>query len=72
MPLSLAGKEAIVTEAREVAQAATSTVVADYRGMTVAELTELRKQARASGVKVTVIRNTLSEDVHLKVRTTNV
>ena len=61
MPLSLAGKEAIVTEAREVAQAATSTVVADYRGMTVAELTELRKQARASGVKVTVIRNTLAK-----------
>lgn len=61
MPLSLAGKEAIVTEAHEVAQAATATVVADYRGMTVAELTELRKQARASGVKVTVIRNTLAK-----------
>ena len=60
MPLSLAGKEAIVTEAHEVAQTATATVVADYRGMTVAELTELRKQARAAGVKVTVIRNTLA------------
>ena len=61
MPLTLAGKEAIVEEAREVAQTATATVVADYRGMTVAELTELRKQARESGVKVTVIRNTLAK-----------
>ena len=61
MPLSLAGKEAIVAEAHEVAQAATATVVADYRGMTVAELTELRKQARSSGVQVTVIRNTLAK-----------
>ncbi|MYD43233.1 MAG: 50S ribosomal protein L10 [Gammaproteobacteria bacterium] len=61
MPLKLEAKEAIVVETREVAQSAISTVVADYRGMTVAEVTELRKQARHSGIRLSVIRNTLAK-----------
>ena len=61
MPLSLAGKEAIVAATREVARTAISTVVADYRGMSVADLTEMRKQARAHGVQLRVIRNTLAK-----------
>lgn len=61
MPLRLAAKEAIVAETREVAESAISTVVADYRGMTVAEVTELRKRARANNIRLTVIRNTLAK-----------
>lgn len=61
MPLNLAAKEAIVEKTRETAQSAVSTVVADYRGMTVAEVTSLRKQAREKGIELTVIRNTLAK-----------
>ncbi|MFD1884080.1 50S ribosomal protein L10 [Paenibacillus wenxiniae] len=36
-----------------------STVVADYRGLNVAEVTELRKQLREAGVEFQVLKNTL-------------
>lgn len=37
-----------------------STVVVDYRGLTVAEVTELRKQLREAGVELKVFKNTLT------------
>ncbi len=61
MPLNLAAKEAVVTAVRTHAESAVSALVADYRGMTVAESTRLRKRARDAGITVTVIRNTLAK-----------
>ncbi|RMH34145.1 MAG: 50S ribosomal protein L10 [Gammaproteobacteria bacterium] len=60
MPLNLEGKKAIVAEVNEIASKAISAVVAEYRGLTVSEMTELRKKARESGVYLRVIRNTLA------------
>lgn len=60
MALNLEGKKAIVAEVAEVAKSATSIVAAQYAGLTVLQLTELRKTARNSGVYLRVIRNTLA------------
>jgi large subunit ribosomal protein L10 len=59
--LKLDQKQAIVAEVNEAAGKALSAVVADYRGLTVTQLTELRAKARNSGVYVKVIRNTLAK-----------
>ena len=59
MALRLEQKQAIVAEVRDAATEALSAVLADYRGMTVVELTDLRRRARASGVDLRVVRNTL-------------
>jgi len=58
--LDLAGKKAVVEEVAEVASKAISAVVADYRGLTVNQMTQLRTQARKSGVYLRVVRNTLT------------
>jgi len=58
--LGLEDKKAIVAEVSEVAQGALSAVVADSRGVTVTDMTALRKQAREAGVYVRVVRNTLA------------
>ena len=60
MALGLEGKKAIVAEVSEVAQSALSAVIADYRGLTVGQMTALRKQAREGGVYLKVVRNTLA------------
>ncbi len=60
MTLRLEGKKAIVAEVAEVAKNATSVVAANYAGLTVSQVTELRKQARNAGVYMRVIRNTLA------------
>ena len=60
MALRLEDKKAIVTHITAEAKKAISVVAADYRGLTVAELTELRAKARASGVYLKVVRNTLA------------
>lgn len=60
MTLDLAGKKAVVEEVAEVASKAISAVVADYRGLTVNQMTQLRTQARKSGVYLRVVRNTLT------------
>ncbi len=57
--LSIEEKKAIVTELTEIASHSVSAIAADYRGLTVSEMTELRKTARESGVKMRVYRNTL-------------
>lgn len=61
MALGLEGKKAIVEEVNQVASTALSAVLAEYRGMTVAQLTALRVKARQSGVYVRVVRNTLAK-----------
>ncbi len=60
MPLTLEAKKAVVAEVHEVARAAHSAVAAEYIGLTVAQMTQLRVQARNSGVYVRVVRNTLA------------
>ena len=50
MPLNLDDKKAIVADVNQAASTAISAVVADYRGLTVSEVTGLRKQARDAGV----------------------
>lgn len=60
MTLSLAGKKAVVEEVAEVASKAISAVVADYRGLTVNQMTLLRASARKSRVYLRVVRNTLT------------
>ncbi|MCZ6644360.1 MAG: 50S ribosomal protein L10 [Gammaproteobacteria bacterium] len=61
MALRLEQKQKIVAEVNEVAASALSAVLADYRGLTVKEMTELRARARASGVYLKVVRNTLAK-----------
>ena len=60
MTLKLEDKKEIVAEVNKVASGAFSAVVADYRGLTVGQLTKLRTKAREQGVYVRVIRNTLA------------
>ncbi|EKD74945.1 MAG: 50S ribosomal protein L10 [uncultured bacterium] len=60
MTLRLDGKKTIVAEVAEVAKHATSVIAADYCGLTVAQLTELRQKARDVGVHMRVVRNTLA------------
>ena len=60
MTLRLEGKKAIVAEVVEVAKQASSVIAANYSGLTVAQLTELRKKSREAGVYMRVIRNTLA------------
>jgi len=57
--IKLEDKKAIVAEVSEAANSALSAVVADARGVTVSAMTGLRKEARANGVYMRVVRNTL-------------
>ena len=61
MPSSkaLEKKKQIVEEITEKLQNSVSTVIVDYRGLTVAEITELRKQLREAGIEFKVYKNTL-------------
>jgi len=60
MALRLEDKKALVAEVNDVAQRAQSVVAAEYRGLSVAQLTDLRAKARASRVYVRVVKNTLA------------
>jgi large subunit ribosomal protein L10 len=59
--LNLDGKKAVVEEVAQYAAKAYSAVAAEYRGLTVTELTELRKTARETGVYLRVVKNTLAK-----------
>jgi len=59
--LNLDGKKKVVEEVAEYAAKAHSVIAAEYRGLTVTELTVLRKKARETGVYVRVIKNTLAK-----------
>lgn len=60
MALGLEGKKAIVAEVQKAAESALSAVVADSRGVPVAKMAALRKEARENGVWMKVVRNTLA------------
>lgn len=60
MPLNLEDKKALVAEVAEVAAKAHSVVAAEYRGLTVAQMTDLRAKARTQGVYMRVVKNTLA------------
>ena len=60
MTLTLAAKKALVEEVTEVASKAVSAVVADYRGLSVNQMTKLRAEARKLGVYLRVVPNTLT------------
>jgi large subunit ribosomal protein L10 len=60
MALTLEHKKAVVTEVAEAARGALSAVAAEYRGLSVAEMTNLRINARNAGVYIRVVRNTLA------------
>ncbi len=53
-------KQQAVAEVTEKLQSSSCTIVADYRGLTVAQVTELRKTLRQAGVEFKVIKNTIS------------
>ena len=60
MPLNLEDKKALVAEVNAVAAKAQSVVAAEYRGLTVTQMTDLRAKARAQGVYMRVVKNTLA------------
>ena len=59
MAIRLEDKQQIVSEVNQAARSALSAVLADYRGVTVEDMTALRKNARANKVYLRVVRNTL-------------
>ncbi len=61
MALKLDDKKIVVEEIAAIAAQAHSAVAAEYRGLTVTELTELRKKARETGVYLRVVKNTLAK-----------
>ncbi|HLU06935.1 MAG TPA: 50S ribosomal protein L10 [Woeseiaceae bacterium] len=60
MALRLEDKKLFVKEVNAVAGDSLSAVAAEYRGLTVAEMTALRKEARNAGVYLRVVKNTLA------------
>lgn len=60
MSMNIEQKKAIVTEVAEIAGNAPTAIAAEYIGLNVAEMTELRRSARAAGVYLKVVRNTLA------------
>ena len=59
MSLNRNEKQTVVTDVAAQAASAQTLAVAEYRGLTVEHLNSLRKQARASGVYLHVLKNTL-------------
>ena len=60
MSLNLEQKKAIVAEVAEVASNAPSAIAAEYSGLSVAEMTDLRTKARDAGIYLRIVRNTLA------------
>ena len=60
MALRLEDKKALVKEVNAVAGDSVTAVAAEYRGLSVAEMTALRKEARNAGVYMRVVKNTLA------------
>ncbi|MCC4500503.1 50S ribosomal protein L10 [Limosilactobacillus reuteri] len=54
---AIAKKAEIVKQTTDMLNAAQSAIVVDYRGLTVAEVTDLRKQLRDAGIQMAVIKN---------------
>lgn len=60
MSLTLDQKKAVVEEVAKMAASAHSAIAAEYRGLTVGEMTELRAKARNEGVYLRVVKNNLA------------
>jgi large subunit ribosomal protein L10 len=60
MAVSRADKETELNELQAAFQQAESAVLVDYRGITVPQVTELRRQIRAAGATYRVVKNTLA------------
>ncbi|MEJ1096841.1 MULTISPECIES: 50S ribosomal protein L10 [unclassified Pseudoxanthomonas] len=60
MALNLSQKQVVVAELADVAAKAHSLIAAEYAGITVAQLTAMRKKARETGVYLRVVKNTLA------------
>ena len=60
MSLNLNDKKAVVAEVSAKVATAQTIVVAEYRGIQVGHLTQLRANARAQGVYMRVLKNTLA------------
>ena len=61
MSLNRKQKEAVILELSEKLSDAQTVVLAEYRGLTVGEMTQLRVNARNSGVYLRVLKNTLAK-----------
>lgn len=60
MSLTLEQKKSVVAEVNAVAETAQAAIAAEYAGLTVAQMTDLRVRARTAGVYVKVVKNTLA------------
>ena len=60
MSLNRSEKQAVIDEVTGLAAKAQSLVIAEYRGITVADMTKLRSAARDRGVSLSVLKNTLA------------
>ena len=60
MALNLSQKQEVVAELADVAAKAHSLVAAEYAGITVGQMTAMRKKARETGVYLRVVKNTLA------------
>lgn len=60
MSLNLEQKKAVVSEVSAAIKGAQAAVVAEYRGLTVSQMTELRRKAFESKVYLRVVKNTLA------------
>ncbi|PID59731.1 MAG: 50S ribosomal protein L10 [Gammaproteobacteria bacterium] len=60
MALTYAEKQQVVSEVAEVAGSALSAVAAEYRGLSVSQMTDLRVKARETGVYLRVVKNSLA------------
>lgn len=58
--LTLEEKKTIVAEVEVVAKTAQSAIAAEYRGLSVGQMTKLRREARNAGVYLRVVKNTLA------------
>ncbi len=60
MSLNRSEKEAVISDVTSLAAKAQTLVIAEYRGITVADMTKLRNTARSQGVSLSVLKNTLA------------
>jgi large subunit ribosomal protein L10 len=61
MSLNLSEKQAVIAEVAEIANSAHSAIAAEYRGLSVSQMTNLRSRARQNGVYLRVVKNTLAK-----------
>jgi len=60
LSLNRSEKEAVISDVTELAAQAQTLVMAEYRGIMVADMTKLRSNARSNGVNLSVLKNTLA------------